>query len=73
MRINKLGGCNDMSKNYILKNKYIIFNLPKGVTRFYFGFTSLAEYDKRMRNAHQKEYMKITGQFYPIIFPNKNY
>lgn len=65
----QLGNCNDMSKIYTIKNKYVIFNLPKGITRFSLGFTSFKEYDKRMQNPHEKAYMKITGQYYPIIFP----
>lgn len=65
----QLGNCNDMSKSYTIKNKYVVFNLPKQITRFYLGFTSFIEYDKRMQNPHQRAYMKITGQYYPILFP----
>ena len=65
----QLGNCNDMSKSYSIKNKYVVFNLPKEITHFYLGFTSFIEYDKRMQNPHQKAYMKITGQYYPILFP----
>lgn len=65
----QLGSCEDISKNYVIKNKFVIFNLPKGVSRFHFGFTTLLEYDKRMKNPHEKAYIKVNNQFYPILIP----
>ncbi len=65
----KIGSCEDISKAYKLSDKYIIFNLPKNVNTFYFGFISLKEYDKKMSNPHEKAYLKVTKIFYPILFP----
>ena len=64
-----LGKCEDLSKNYTLKNKFIIFDLPSDISGFYFGFTTLKEYDKRMSSPHLKSYLKVTNRFYPIFFP----
>ncbi|MCI3938905.1 hypothetical protein MQX03_17025 [Chryseobacterium aahli] len=65
-----LGSCAELSRISTLKNKYTIFKLPKNITYFYFGFTTLKEYDNRTKNSEEKSYFKNNqNQFYPILFP----
>lgn len=67
---NLLGSCAELSRVTTIKNKYTIFKLPKNITYFYFGFTTLKEYDSRTKNSEEKSYFKNNqNQFYPILFP----
>ncbi len=65
-----LGSCPELSRKYTIKNRYTIFKLPKDITYFYFGFTTLKEYDNRTNNSEERSYFKNNqNQFYPIVFP----